>query len=271
MSSFRDSIRDSNAGAYLLYFLSFLFFSLVGALLLKTVGFHLTTIGSEVIAILGAAFIWRWVMKDAAAEWPSLKPKVSVWAYVALSVAAIGLGFLANSLAALLVELSPWMAESAEAYTERISELLLDATGVERVLGIIGVCVAAPLCEEALFRGTILQEERKVESVATAVVVNGVLFSAFHLNPVSGLGLAILGAFFAHITIRSGSLIPAIIAHAVVNTTNAVVLPAVMPQAAEAKSPVDMPQLLLLIAGLAAISSLFWWLSVHLMRERTGD
>lgn len=271
MSSFRDSIRDSNAGAYLLYFLSFLFFAFVSALLFNAVGFHLTTIVSEVVAILGAAFIWRWAMKGAAAGWPSLRPNISVGAFVALSLAAIALGFLANSLAALLVELSPAMAESAQAYTERIKELLLDASGTERVLGIIGVCVAAPICEEALFRGTILQEERKVEGVATAVVVNGILFSAFHLNPVSALGLALLGAFFAHITIRSGSLIPAIVAHAVVNTTNAVVLPELMPEAAEADSPVAIPELLLLIAGLAALSAFFWWMSVHLMREQAGD
>jgi membrane protease YdiL (CAAX protease family) len=271
VSSFRNSIRNSNAGAYLLYFLSFVFFVFVSAVVLQVVGFHLTTIISEVVAILGAAFIWRWVTKDAAAGWPSLRPKASVGAYVALALAAIGLGFLANTIAALLVELSPWMAESAEAYSERIAELLLEASGVERVLGIIGVCVAAPICEEALFRGTILQEERKVEGVGVAVVVNGILFSAFHVNPVSALGLAILGAFFAHITIRSGSLIPAIVAHAVVNTTNAVVLPEIMPEAADPNAPIEIPQLLMLMGGLAALSSFFWWLSVHLMRKRTGD
>jgi membrane protease YdiL (CAAX protease family) len=268
VSSFRDSIRDSNGGAYLLYFLSFLFFMAISAALLKPLGFHVTTIVTEFVGILGAALIWRWVVGDAAAAWPSFKLRISIKAVLAITVASVALGFLANAIAALLVELSPAMREVAEAYSQRIAELLLEATGVERVLGIIGVCVAAPLCEEALFRGTILQEQLKSEKVWVAVVVNGVLFSAFHVNPVSALGLALIGMFLAHITVLSASIIPAILAHAVVNTANAVVLPAIAPEASLADTPVEIPDLLMLIGLLITVSAFFWWLSVHLMKDR---
>jgi membrane protease YdiL (CAAX protease family) len=269
VDSFRNSIRQSNAGAYLLYFLSFLLFSTVSAMLIQALGFHVTTIVTEIVGILGAAIIWRWVVSDAAAPWPSFKLRVSVWAVLSITAASVALGFLANSIAAFVIEVSPAMQKIAEAYSERIAELLLEATGVERVLGIIGVCVAAPICEEALFRGTILQEQRKSEKVWVAVAVNGLLFSAFHLNPVSAIGLVFAGAFFAHITVRSGSLIPAIIAHAVLNTANAIVLPALAPEdATMTEVPIELSELLMLIGLLGVLSAFFWWLSMHLINAR---
>jgi membrane protease YdiL (CAAX protease family) len=278
VSSFRDSIRDSNAGAYLLYFLTFLFFMAVSAVLIEPLGFHLTTIVAEFVGILGAALIWRQVVSDAAAPWPSFRLGVSVWAVLSITAAAVSLGFLANSIAALMVELSPAMKEIAEAYSQRIAELLLEATGMERALGIIGVCVAAPICEEALFRGTILQEELKSETVWVAVVVNGVLFSAFHVNPVSAIGLAFIGMFLAHITVRSRSLIPAILAHAVVNTANAVVLPALASEttgeaAMTGEVPIEISELWMLIGLLSVLSMFFWWLSMHLIKagDKVGE
>ncbi len=267
MSSFRDSIRDSNAGAYLLLFLSFLFFNLVGALFLQWVGFHWTTIASEVFGILGAAVLWHWVLGDAAAKWPSFRLGVSPVALLVVVAAAVSLGLLANTLASLLVELSPTMRGIAESYTEQLQELVLGATGLERVLGLIGVCVAAPLCEEVLFRGTILQEQRKREGFWLAAIVNGVAFSLFHLNPVSAPGLALIGIFLAYVTIRSGSIWPAIVGHAAINTTSALVLPAIYPEAATAEVPLEISGILVAIAALGALSALLWWLTARLIPQ----
>jgi uncharacterized protein len=274
VSSLRDSIRDSNGGAYLLLFLSFIFFSGVGGLLMMAFGFHVTAVAAQIVGVLGAALLWRWVMGDAAAAWPSFRPRVGLGALIVVVLAAVVLGFLANAVASLLVELSPAMRQIAESYTERMSELILEATGPERVLGIIGVCVAAPICEELLFRGTILQEQRKVEAVATAAIVNGIGFSLFHLNIVSFVGLVLIGIFLAHITIRSGSIVPAIVAHASINTANAVVLPALVPEAADLDAPLELGGILAAVAILGVATAFLWWAALRLMPpvdEVTGD
>ncbi len=272
MSSFRDSFRDSNGGAYLLFFSSFLFFNIVGIAFLKPLGFHLSTIVTEIVGILGAAVLWRLALGDAAAKWPSLRPKISPAGLVVALATAVALGFLANILASLFVELSPALQKMAEAYSKEISKLIVNAHGLDWVLGVIGVCVAAPICEESLFRGTILQEQRKQESVATAVIVNGLMFSAFHVNPVSFVGLALVGMFLAHLTIRTGSIIPSILAHASLNTANAVVLPALYPEAAQTtQEAAPIGDLLVTGGALVLICAFLWWATVHLTKKTAGD
>lgn len=270
-NAFRESIRNSNGGAYLLFFGSFVFFNVVGLLLLGPLGMHLSTIATEIFGILGAALLWRQFAGSAAAPWPSFKLGVSPGALVVAIAAAVSLGFLANALAGLSLEIFPALQKVADAYSEQISELLVDATGLERALGIIGVCVAAPICEEALFRGTILQEQRKTEAVVVAVIINGVMFSAFHLNPLSAVGLALLGIFLAHITVRSGSLIPAIVAHAAVNTANAVVLPALSPESANPDVTPPLAELLATTGVLLVTTALLWWWTVHLTQAPTTE
>ena len=269
--SFRDSIRDNNAGAYLLFFLAFLFFNFLGLLLQPTLGFHVMVIVAEVLGILGAALIWRRAVAEAAAPWPSWRLEISPVSLLIAALAAVIIGFFANATMALAVELSPWMKEFAQAYAERMARLIMEAEGLNRVLGIIGICVAAPLCEEALFRGTILQEERKREGVLAAVLINGVLFSAFHVNPVAFVGLAIIGSYLAHLTIVSGSIIPAIVGHATVNTVNGVVLPELIPQAAGAEVPVPMSSLLIALGILLVLTVVLWRWSISRMRRETGD
>lgn len=269
MSSFKESIKTSNAGAYLLVFLSFVFFAGIGTLLFIALGSHISALLSQFVCILGAALAWRFALKDAAAKWPKFRLTISPIALVVSILAAVALGMLASSLATLMIELSPLLKKFADGYMAEIAKLITKATGWERAVGILAVCVAAPICEEALFRGTILQEQRKIETVARAVTINGFMFAAFHLNPISAPGLWVLGAFLAHITIRSGSILPAVIAHAALNTTNAVILPALTDVGADVESSTPIGELALITVGFAALSAALWWGSLKLMGPRS--
>lgn len=264
MSSFRKSIENSNAGAYLLTFLSFIFFAIVGTLIFLALGLHISSFVGQFIGILGAALLWRFALKDSAAKWPKFGLTISPQALAVSILAAVALGMLASSIATLMIETIPAVKEFAEGYMAQVAELITEAKGWERVVGILAVCVAAPICEEALFRGTILQEQRKVERVAVAVTVNGFMFAAFHLNPISGPGLWILGAFLAHLTIRSGSLLPAVLAHASLNTTNALIIPALTSTGAEAEASTPS-EIAMMTVGLAVLSALLWWGAMKLM------
>lgn len=276
MSTLRKSIETSNAGAYLLLMSSFFLFVLVSGILALTYfvvpeyTMQLSAFFGQIFGILGAALLWRKIWGRSAAARPTYRPQGSAVSIVVATCAAIALGMFATVVANFLIESIPAFKAFADDYMKEMGKLFIEATGFAKVLGVLSVCVVAPICEETLFRGTILQEQRKRERVGLAVAINGFAFAAFHLNPFALVGLAFLGAFLAHITIRSGSLFPAILAHGVVNTTNALIIPALKQRFGVEDTDAATPvwEMLLMMVGLAALSALLWWLTMRLMPAR---
>lgn len=79
------------------------------------------------------------------------------------------------------------------------------------------VVVMAPVIEELIFRGIILNGLRKNYSTVTAVFVSALLFSLFHLNPWQMPATLVLGLLLGWILIRTRSIILAILGHALNN------------------------------------------------------
>lgn len=90
------------------------------------------------------------------------------------------------------------------------------------ILNLGYTCLLAPIFEEIIFRGFILKNIQKYGSL-TAVIVSAVLFGMNHLNLVQILPTIFLGIIFAIITIKSKSIIPAIIAHISNNIVSALI------------------------------------------------
>lgn len=258
--------------------LALLYFGAMAALLAFSAGFgavlprHEALLATQFVAVGGSALYYSHLMGDERADWPELRRiQMSVPQVVLLVVTVVILGIWANVLMGLVVELVPPLQPVAEAYEKQIRQLLIDARGTDRVLGIVAICVAAPLCEEALFRGTILQEQRETKLATWSVVaLNGLLFSAFHLNPISFLSLAVVGAFLAHLVVLTESLWPPILAHAVLNGSNGVLLPSLVPEAGQTEvTPVELfggewvlgaeAQLAIGIVGFGIVGGLLWW------------
>lgn len=85
-----------------------------------------------------------------------------------------------------------------------------------KVLMLIYSCILAPLLEEIIFRGYILRSLQKY-GVSFAVIFSSILFSMFHMNlPQMGTPL-LIGLFLGYLTVKSKSIWPAIIAHALNN------------------------------------------------------
>lgn len=77
--------------------------------------------------------------------------------------------------------------------------------------------VVAPLTEEAFFRGLVLRGFLKRFGERRAIVLSSVLFALVHLNPYQFVGAFVLGCLAAWVRIRSGSLWPPIVVHALNN------------------------------------------------------
>ncbi len=85
-------------------------------------------------------------------------------------------------------------------------------------LGILCVALLGPILEELLFRGAITRVLLQKYSPAKAILLSGLIFGIFHLNPVQVVGGILFGFLFAWIYYKSGSLIPGILIHIINNS-----------------------------------------------------
>ena len=83
--------------------------------------------------------------------------------------------------------------------------------------GVAGVIIVAALfpavCEELLFRGYILSNANLGVGSVRAVFLTGFLFSLYHGSPAQTIYQFICGCVFALIAVRSGSVLPTMLAH----------------------------------------------------------
>lgn len=85
-------------------------------------------------------------------------------------------------------------------------------------LGIVCIAVLGPILEELLFRGAITKVLLNKYSPSKAIVISGLIFGIFHLNPVQVVGACLSGFLFAWIYYRSRSLMPGILIHILNNS-----------------------------------------------------
>lgn len=83
-------------------------------------------------------------------------------------------------------------------------------------LFVFGTVVAAPVAEEVVFRGYLQPALRTALGPGRAVAATAVVFGLVHPLPLA-LPAALLGAGFGWLSQRSGSLLPAVLAHAAHN------------------------------------------------------
>lgn len=79
------------------------------------------------------------------------------------------------------------------------------------------VSVIAPIVEELIFRGLILQGFRRNYNAFVAVFMSALLFALFHLNPWQFPATFLLGLLLGWIVVRTNSIILSIIGHSINN------------------------------------------------------
>ena len=123
----------------------------------------------------------------------------------------------------------------------------------ERLALVAIATFVAPVCEELAFRGylesTLLSRRRPGLAIGTAAL----LFATIHLDPVRFLALLALGAVFGWLRWRSGSVWPAVAAHAANNGLVSLVALAA-PSIPRDEAPASLRDIGLAVAlGLAAL------------------
>ena len=116
-----------------------------------------------------------------------------------------------------------WSANLFAFGLESIGYTFMDAftfdTPFAIVWGGISVCVLAPVVEEIVFRGVMLDALKQKFGRVACVLLSGLAFSLMHMNPEQTVYQFLLGCACAYLALCSRSVITAIVIHA---TSNAI-------------------------------------------------
>lgn len=135
---------------------------------------------------------------------------------LALAAALVGGLALQLPLAAVAVAVEA-VAPTDPAIRETLEALVAPDTAVGWVASVLALAVAAPLAEEVVFRGLLLRGLAGRLGPVPASVATSLLFGAVHGTPASVAYASLAGLALAALTLRCGSIVPAVAAHAGVN------------------------------------------------------
>lgn len=133
---------------------------------------------------------------------------------------------------------------------------MLEGAELSTPLSIAVLSLLPAVCEEVLFRGAILGLLRKGMPAWAAVVVQALLFGALHGLAFRILPTAALGMVLGMVVVRTGSILPAMMVHALNNVTALTLADAA---AADVPDQVD-PWTWAVLGGVAALGLAAAWL-----------
>ncbi|MES2595140.1 MAG: type II CAAX endopeptidase family protein [Verrucomicrobiota bacterium] len=91
-------------------------------------------------------------------------------------------------------------------------------------LNVLCLVILAPLAEELFFRGWMLRGFAAHYSKNKAIWFTAIIFGLFHLNPWQFVVAVPIGVIFASLTLKTGSLLPGLVGHFIVNLTGSQLL-----------------------------------------------
>jgi hypothetical protein len=118
-------------------------------------------------------------------------------------------------IAGPLVELVPM----TDFFREMIREMVLEMASDQGLLMFIALVIAAPILEELIFRGIMLDGLLRIYSPTKAVIVSSLLFGLIHLNPAQFVGGVLVGGFMGWVYVHTRSVMATILIHASFNLT----------------------------------------------------
>jgi len=121
--------------------------------------------------------------------------------------------------AGVLIGLSAWYLNLAlvdalvEVGPEDVETLQRAVARPSLTLVLLAVALAPAVCEEVIFRGVLLRGLASRIPPAVALILSAVMFALYHVRPVQMLPTFTLGLAIGLLSLRAGSILPAMIAH----------------------------------------------------------
>ncbi len=166
-----------------------------------------------VVNIIALGAVIYWGVHRNPVPWQQVLPLRAIpWRVVlAIAVMVPGMGILLSEIDNLFRRVVPVPDFVAELFKDLLhNPAHLWAAAVTMIL-------VAPATEEPLFRGVILRGLLGHCRTGTAIVASSLLFGLAHLNPWQFISATLLGMVFAWWYVRTQSLLPGLIGHALAN------------------------------------------------------
>lgn len=124
------------------------------------------------------------------------KPRIKEYLYSLLFLGA-HLFIFANTLGILIekIEVSEWVVEAFD-------EMLIDPA-----IAFISICIIAPIFEEIIYRGIILEQLHKRYGATKAIIISALIFGLIHANIHQGVNAFFIGLILGYIYIKTKSLL----------------------------------------------------------------
>jgi membrane protease YdiL (CAAX protease family) len=132
-----------------------------------------------------------------------------------ITVVTIAAAFVLVGTIAMLQEL---VLPRPQNYQELWEQVLAKFHQVPLIATLFLVAILPGICEELFFRGFLLHGIRKKYSDRVSIVLVGILFGIFHVDPYRFLPVTLLGILFGYMVVKTGSIFTGMIAHATNNT-----------------------------------------------------
>ncbi len=127
------------------------------------------------------------------------------------AVGIVPLGMITGLILTPIIQMMPWLLSKELEALVRLSRF----SALQNYLFYaLALSVGPALSEELAFRGLILQGLRSRLGAVSAVVVTALFFGVIHLDIVQGVLAFVIGLYLGYLTVRSGSIYPALVAHA---------------------------------------------------------
>lgn len=126
-------------------------------------------------------------------------------------------GFVMVLLTGIVIE--PLLNLFPDAFLEMVNQM-----GENGGWSVLMLVVLAPVMEEVLFRGILLESVRSKHSSGRAIVVSALMFGVVHIIPQQVINAFVIGLILGYIYVRTESLWPVIIIHALNNAIAYVIM-----------------------------------------------
>jgi len=228
----------------------------------------------QAVAVVAPLVVMAWWQRTSLRSTLSLSQPADTpvgWAAMLAGPALVGSGLFVVGAAAALAVWGGTPSPEAKQFAAQIVRLI---QGGPPIIPILILAVMPAVCEEVFFRGWVLSAfagtRPRGRRAILAVVAQAAAFAAFHLLPERMPQTFALGLVAGWITLVTGSLLPAIIAHIAHNATPVLLVMAASPESLDTASGGSfLPPW----AVAAAVASLLvgGWLITTFRRHRTED
>lgn len=133
-----------------------------------------------------------------------------------LAMMGFGLQFLINSILGSILKIAP---DLLSGYQKVIETLGMGSSP----LSLLYIVLIAPIGEELVFRGIVLDYLKKNTSFLAANVFQALFFGLYHMNVVQGIYAFILGMMLGYVANKYGSIRESILLHMAVNLSGCLV------------------------------------------------